>query len=310
LSPVTTVGPVVGLMLGAAASPDTGATEPSRVVVAARLAEASGFDVVYVAGDHLMHPYPLLESVVTLAAVAASTERVSLGPCVMLRALRNPVVLAKQLRTLAAFAPGRLRVGVGVEDEYLAEFEAGSVPLPERGHRMELALRQVRSLLAHGVDHPGVTIGPGAPDVPFLLAGWKEVSLRRAAAFGDGWIGYLLGPDSFARRRSFVCRCREELGLAGQPFTTGMVLPVHVDRSGRARADAAQAWTRLTNSDPPLPERLFVAGRPDEVVEQLHGYWKAGCGEFVLWPTELGDGYLDQVQRLGQDVLPELRTFA
>src|SRR5215469_10711429 len=158
-------------MLATAASPDTGQTEPGRAVEAARRAEAAGFDGVYV-GDHLLHPHPLLESVVTLAAVAASTDRISLGPCVMLLALRHPVVLAKQLGTLSAFAPGRLRVGVGVGGEYPAEFEAAGVPLPERGRRMESALRQVRSLLTDGARHPEVTIAPGAADVPFLLAGW------------------------------------------------------------------------------------------------------------------------------------------
>lgn len=296
-------------MLATAARPDTGTTAPARVVEAARLAEAAGFDGVY-AGDHLLHPHPLLESIVTLAAVAASTERVSFGPCVMLLALRHPVVLAKQLGTLAAFAPGRLRVGVGVGGEYPAEFEAAGVPLPERGRRMETALRQVRSLLADGAGRPGVTIAPGAPDVPFLLAGWKERSLRRAAACGDGWIGYLLGLESFARRRAFVRRCREELGLAAQPFTTGMLLPVHIDGSGRARATAAQAWARLTSATAALPERLFVAGPPDYVVEQLHRYWTAGCGEFVLGPADQGNGYLDQVERLGRDVLPAVRAFA
>ena len=296
-------------MLATAASLDTGQTEPARLVEAARRAEAAGFDGVYV-GDHLLHPHPLLESVVTLAAVAASTDRISLGPCVMLLALRHPVVLAKQLGTLSAFAPGRLRVGVGVGGEYPAEFDAAGVPLAERGRHMESALRQVRSLLTDGARHPEVTIAPGAPDVPFLLAGSKEVSLRRAATYGDGWIGYLLGPDSFARRRAFLHRCREELGRAAEPFVTGMLLPVHIDRSGRARAIAAEAWARLTSASPPLPERLFVAGRPDEIVEHLHRYWEAGCTEFVLGPAEQGEGYLDQVEQLGREVLPDLKAFA
>lgn len=300
--------PVVGLMLATAPNLDTGRAEPARVVKAARRAEADGFDGVYV-GDHLLHPHPLLESIVTLATVAASTGSISLGPCVMLLALRHPVVLAKQLGTLSAFAPGRLRVGVGVGGEYPAEFEAAGVPLAERGRRMESALREVRSLLTDGTGRPGVTIAPGAPDVPFLLAGWKEVSLRRAATYGDGWIGYLLGLDSFARRRAFVRRCREELGRAAEPFSTGMLLPVHVDRSGRARATAAQAWATLTSATAPLPERLFAAGGPDEIVEHLHRYWEAGCTEFVLGPAEQGDGYLDQVEQLGRDVLPHVKAF-
>jgi alkanesulfonate monooxygenase SsuD/methylene tetrahydromethanopterin reductase-like flavin-dependent oxidoreductase (luciferase family) len=159
------------------------------------------------------------------------------------------------------------------------------------------------------VDQPEVTIAPTAPEVPFLLAGWKDVSLRRAARCGDGWIGYLLGPDSFARRRSFLLACREELGRESEPFSTGMLLPVHVDESGRAHAAAAEAWAKLTDAKDGFPERLFVAGRPDEVVEQLHAYWEVGCREFMLGPADQGDGYLDQVAQLGRDVLPQLRRF-
>ena len=134
--------------------------------------------------------------------------------------------------------------------------------------------------------------------------------MRRAAAYADGWIGYLLGPDSFARRRAFLTERRQELGRAGEAFSTGMLLPVHVDFSGRPRATAAAAWTKLTDAKRGFPERLFVAGRPDEIVEQLHGYWEVGCTEFVLGPADQGDGYLDQVEYLAQEVLPRLRRFA
>jgi alkanesulfonate monooxygenase SsuD/methylene tetrahydromethanopterin reductase-like flavin-dependent oxidoreductase (luciferase family) len=322
-------GPTAGLMLATVANLDTGQTEPARVIEAARRAEAGGFDGVYV-GDHLLHPHPLLESIVTLSAVAASTERVSLGPCVLLVALRHPVVLAKQLGTLAAFAPGRLRVGVGVGGEYAAEFDAMDVPLARRGRQMESALRQVRSLLRAGVDRPDVTMAPGAAAVPFLLAGHQEAPLRRAATYGDGWIGYLLGPDSFGRRRAFIRECREEQGQGDEPFITGMLIPVYVDVPARAptraparaptraparapahaQAQAAAAWARLTGAATGLPERLFVAGRPADIVAQLHRYWEAGCTEFVLAPADHGRGYLDQVDLIGQEVLPGLREFS
>lgn len=304
-------GPAVGLMLATAADPATGQVAPERVLAAARRAEEAGFDGVYL-GDHLLHPHPLLESVVTLSAVAAVTERVSLGPCVLLAGLRHPVVLAKQLGTLAAFAPGRLRVGVGVGGEYPAEFEAAGVPLAERGRRMETVLREVRSLLSVGGPPTGdLTFAPAAPDVPFLLAGWKKISLRRAAACGDGWIGYLLKPDSFARRRDFLLRRRAELGLARSPFTTGMLIPVHVaGDSADPAADAATAWGELTRAPAPLPGHLFAAGGPDQVAERLHRYWKAGCTEFMLGPADQGAGYLDQVELLGSEVLPLLRQFS
>ena len=161
---------------------------------------------------------------------------------------------------------------------------------------MEWALRQVRSLLSAGVDRPDGSIGPDVADVPFLLAGWKEPSLRRAAKIGDGWIGYLLATDSFARRRAFLRQCLEELGRTVDGFSTGMLLPVHIDDSPHgSHATAAEAWSRLTNAPSPLPERLFVAGHPTSVVDQIHSYWQAGCTEFMLAPADQGDRYLGQV---------------
>jgi alkanesulfonate monooxygenase SsuD/methylene tetrahydromethanopterin reductase-like flavin-dependent oxidoreductase (luciferase family) len=305
---LTGTQPTVGLMLATVANADTGQVQPDRVVAAARLAEAGGFDGAYV-GDHLLHPHPILESVVSLSVVAAATSRISVGPCVMLLGLREPVALAKQLGTLAAFAPGRLRVGVGVGGEYPAEFDAVDVPMTERGRRMEANLRRVRSLLADGIGRDDVTSAPGATDVPFLLAGWKDVSLRRAASHGDGWIGYLLAPDSFARRRAFLHECRAELGRASEPFPTGMLVPVHVDRSAHALRAAAAAWGKLTDASSALPDRLFAAGSPDQIVDRLHQYWEAGCTEFMLGPADQGEGYLDQVDLLATEVLPQLKQF-
>jgi hypothetical protein len=88
---------LTGILLPTAVEGSAG-TAARDIVDLAVASEAAGFDGVYV-GDHILHPRPLLESVVTLSFVAAATERVSLGPCVMLVALRHPVVLAKQLAT-------------------------------------------------------------------------------------------------------------------------------------------------------------------------------------------------------------------
>ncbi|HEY8525333.1 MAG TPA: LLM class flavin-dependent oxidoreductase [Acidimicrobiales bacterium] len=287
----------VGLTVATTANTDTGAVDAGRVVEAARRAEAAGFDVVYV-GDHLVHPRPMLESLVTLGAIAASTERIALGPCVLLLALRHPVLAANQLRTLATFAPGRLRIGVGVGGEYPAEFAAAGVPLAERGARTDAALDRLRAELG---------------EVPVFVGGSREPALRRAVERADGWIGYLLGPESVARRVDRLSRLRASQGRACEPFATGMLLPVLVtdrpDGQARPRAEAAAAWARLTATSAPLPERLFVAGPPDQVVAELDAYRRAGCTELVLTPADHGDAHLDQIDRLATEVLPRLRAL-
>jgi alkanesulfonate monooxygenase SsuD/methylene tetrahydromethanopterin reductase-like flavin-dependent oxidoreductase (luciferase family) len=313
----TASGPVVGLMLPTAGDVDTGRVDVSHVLDGARLAEDAGFDGVYV-GDHLVHPRPFLDSVVALTAVTGVTTRVSIGTCVMLVALRPSALLARQLTTLAELAPGRLRIGVGVGGEYPAEFAVAGVPLAERGRRTEATVREVKALLsgasttlaAADGDTVKITMTPSpAERVPFLFAGWKDVALRRAAELGDGWIGHLLAPDSFARRRARLLELRDELGRADEPFTTGMLLPVAFDQvADGAAARAARAWTRVTATADPLPDRLFVAGPPEAIVEQLHTYWEHGCTEMVLAPVDQGDGYLSQVEGLAK-VLPHLREL-
>jgi len=183
-----------------------GVLDAARLLRIAMRAEEQGFDSLNL-GDHLLHPRPILEALVSLAAIAARTNHIVLGPCMLLAALREPLWLASQLGTLAAFAPGRLRLGIGVGGEYPGEWEAAGVALPERGQRTEQVLDSIRDIFEHAPTWPHQTtdlplrLGPCPPAAPPLVfGGWKDVALRRAARMGDGWFGYLLAPDSFARR--------------------------------------------------------------------------------------------------------------
>src|SRR5258708_32896551 len=100
-------------MLATVADTDTGLIAPDRVVAAARRAEATGFDGVYL-GDHLLHPHPMLESVVTLSVVAAVIERIWLGPALVLLDQHQLDILAMRLVTMAAVPGQRLRGDAGV----------------------------------------------------------------------------------------------------------------------------------------------------------------------------------------------------
>src|SRR5476649_2934761 len=86
----------------------------SEQVAMARRIEDVGYDAVWV-GDHLLYRWPGIaaargpwECWTMLAAIAASTTRISLGPLVASTSFHAPVMLAKQAATVDEISGGRL----------------------------------------------------------------------------------------------------------------------------------------------------------------------------------------------------------
>jgi alkanesulfonate monooxygenase SsuD/methylene tetrahydromethanopterin reductase-like flavin-dependent oxidoreductase (luciferase family) len=120
----------------------------------ARTAEEIGLDSIWV-GDHLLYrddglpPRGPWEAWTSLAAIAAVTQRVQIGPLVASASFHNPAMLAKQAATVDEISGGRLILGLGAgwnEVEYLAY----GFPFDHRVSRFEEAFTIIRTLLADG----------------------------------------------------------------------------------------------------------------------------------------------------------------
>lgn len=150
----------------------------------ARLAEDIGLDSVWV-GDHYLYrdddrsrgPW---EAWTQLAALAAVTERVEIGPLVAATAFHEPAVLAKMAATVDEISAGRLILGLGAGWNQ-TEFEAFGFTYDHRVSRFEEAFTIVRTLLREGhIDFEGryyqlrdcelLPRGP-RPDGPPLMIG-------------------------------------------------------------------------------------------------------------------------------------------
>ena len=120
----------------------------------ARRAEAAGYDSVWV-GDHLIYDLPEgstrgpYEAWTTLAAIAAVTERVELGPLVASTSFHAPAMLAKQAATVDAISQGRLILGLGAGWNR-REYDAFGFPYERRVSRFEEALAVIVPLLREG----------------------------------------------------------------------------------------------------------------------------------------------------------------
>jgi alkanesulfonate monooxygenase SsuD/methylene tetrahydromethanopterin reductase-like flavin-dependent oxidoreductase (luciferase family) len=120
----------------------------------ARRAEEAGFDSIWV-GDHLIYDLPdgstrgPYEAWTTLAAIAAVTERVEIGPLVASTTFHAPAMLAKHAATVDAISQGRLIMGLGAGWNR-REFDAFGFPYDRRVSRFEEALAIVVPLLRQG----------------------------------------------------------------------------------------------------------------------------------------------------------------
>ncbi len=120
----------------------------------ARRVEAAGYDSVWV-GDHLIYDLPdgstrgPYEAWTTLAAIAAVTERVELGPLVASTSFHAPAMLAKQAATVDAISQGRLILGLGAGWNR-REYDAFGFPYERRVSRFEEALAVIVPLLREG----------------------------------------------------------------------------------------------------------------------------------------------------------------
>jgi alkanesulfonate monooxygenase SsuD/methylene tetrahydromethanopterin reductase-like flavin-dependent oxidoreductase (luciferase family) len=197
LSGVVTIK--IGVILPTS-TPDPALETMGDVRASARLAEEYGLESVW-STDHLVASAPMLDSTVALATAAAATDRITIGFGVMLLALRPAAWAAKQVSSLQRVSGNRIALGVGTGNPAHGDigWRAAGVPFRDRGRRTDEALRVLPALvtgqpavLGDGLE---VTLAPGSPMPPVIVAGNGDRALRRAAAYGDGWMCVGLPPE-------------------------------------------------------------------------------------------------------------------
>jgi probable F420-dependent oxidoreductase len=291
--------------------------DPQGLIAYALEAEALGFDSVWV-WDHILlgvdPPFPVLDSLTLLTAVAARTTRIKLGTGVLVLPLRNPVALAKELASLDLIAGGRLLLGMA-SGWYRREFDAVGVPFEQRGRIMDRNLEILRRLWTEDqvdAEYPphhlrGANLSPKPARLPvILIGGYVERVLKRAALNG-GWLTYFYTPESFARSWAKVRGFAEAAGHDPDILLNANQLPIYVGAS-REAVEAplmewlGQEWDYAAWSESTKDAAIF--GTVDECVAQLRAQLAAGVQKLIFIPYRYR---MDQVEIIAKEILPRLR---
>ena len=168
---------------------------------------------------------PFIEPFVAMASMAAVTKRLRFYPGVLKVPVRQPLILAKMLSSLAVMSGERIALGAGLSP-WKEDFTYNGVSFEKRGRLMDECIEIIRGALtgcyfeyhSENYDFGPMKMSPvPSRPVPILIGGHAKPALARAARLGDGWIA---AHTDFATLRELVAQLqalRREHGTQDRP---------------------------------------------------------------------------------------------
>jgi alkanesulfonate monooxygenase SsuD/methylene tetrahydromethanopterin reductase-like flavin-dependent oxidoreductase (luciferase family) len=220
--------------------------DPNMLAELAASAEAHGWDGFFI-WDHVRYRAPVravADPWVALAAVAAATDRIRLGPLVTPLARRRVQKLARETVTLDHLSRGRLVLGVGLGSDRNGEFGplGEVVDRRERARLLDEGLARLASYW-EGEFEPAPVQSPRIP--VWVAARWPNRRPLRRAARWDGLFPIELpSPEALAELAAEVSVLRAELGN-DHAFDLIVDLPVAADPAPWEAAGATWILTEF-----------------------------------------------------------------
>jgi alkanesulfonate monooxygenase SsuD/methylene tetrahydromethanopterin reductase-like flavin-dependent oxidoreductase (luciferase family) len=306
-----------------------GAPDFRELPARARAIEDAGFAGIYLV-DHILpvkgvHTSAFLETVVALTMLASCTERVTIGSGSMVVGFRHPVLLAKQLASIAVLAGPRL-VLVASSGWFDREYAAFGYRIDERGARTDETLAATRELLtSERVSYKGrfwsfsdVTIEPRpAWPVPFVIAGGSRTpdagsehdrpymapTVLRRIALWDGWLAPCAGNQALTVSDLQLVRAELRAARERAGFRMMHVQWIHmVDTDDRDRALMEQLPKFRAMMGPHHTDQHFIdtylVGSRIDIKRRVMQLRDLGFDELILSPVTHDRGQIELIADL------------
>lgn len=311
------------------------AADRDRILEGAIRLQEYGFDSVWVRDHLLFTPHEgmetsdrtFLEALTVLTAVGAVADRLSLGTGTLIPT-RHPLHVAQVIASMTFMFGARVIVGLGA-GAFDHEFEAVGLGDVDRSELIKSYVSILRSAWTKDdfsyrdaffeFSSPGMEPKPSQP-VPIWYCGNSPASTRRAVSFCDGWMPGRISLPTLAVRIRMLTDLSAQ---SRRPRPTIAVIPP--TSVGETRQDAleginvegliawankAKYWVRpASGSFENLDdlEGLLIAGSPNQVVEACRKFESLGTDHLVFDLRFRFDRWFEQIDVLGQEVLPRLR---
>ncbi|MBW2424295.1 MAG: TIGR03619 family F420-dependent LLM class oxidoreductase [Deltaproteobacteria bacterium] len=256
----------------------------------AEAADAAGF-ATFALGDSILYPEravgdypytptgdrsfldgsPFIDPFQLFAAMSVVTERIEFLTGVLKLPIRDPVLTAKQVSSLAVFTNERFVFGVGLSP-WLEDFQACHQDWDSRGPRMDEMLEIIKGLMSgdyfewhsEHYDIPRIKLCPTPSKCPpIIIGGHSKAAYRRAAQLGDGFYFISLSEDELKERLSVLEARRKEFGREGEPMRIYAGMPAFSIDDMKRLEEIGVTDLAVGYRDPYQPDTLTLQQKLD-----------------------------------------------
>ena len=302
--------------------------------------EELGFDSVWLEEHHSIRNHYWPSPLMALAGIAAQTRRIWLGTDIVVLPFYHPVRVAEDMAMLDIISDGRSVFGAAIGYRP-PEFELYDLRLEDRGARYVEMLKIIRLLWTQ--DHveyngrffkiKGCIEPRPARAIPIWLGGWGDLSLKRAAQYGDAWVP---GPTANLEKllngqrqyRAFL----SEAGKSSADVPTPLTREVVIAESREYAWELAEKYVMVNYRDEygggwehpligsqdqtaialeSLSSDRFIVGNPEDCIAQIQRFVDTfGVDHLICRLYFAGmphDHIMTELKLLAEEVFPAFR---
>ena len=287
----------IGVALGAAGV-------PGQFDAAVAALEAAGVDSLWL--PEMVYG-PLVDPFTGMTWALARTTQLKVGTGIAVLPGRHPVLVAKQLASLAGLAPRRVLPVFGLKPARPGELVAFPVPPGRRGAVFDESLDLIRRLLRqetlsfHGefFSIEDARVGPLPARPPDIwLGGSAPGALRRIGRLGDGWLASFITPAEAGDGRRVIEEAAAAAGREVEPDHFGISLAVA--DGDELQSLYAAARQRRPDTDP----AALVASGWSDARRKIEEYVAAGLTKFVVRPGSAAADPEEFTDEFAREMMP------